>query len=192
VLGARRENIAGALRDALVADLNSHQAGIDVVSVLIEEIHPPAGAAAAYHAVQAAEINARASISGEAGRAKRTAGVAQQESHQLLAAATAQAAETLGAANADAYQFGADRRAYSEAGRAFLLERSYRDLGSALTATQLTIIDHRLSTTEAPILDLRSNAATAPANRAAAPSAPATSPAALAQPPLTPEVEGSN
>ena len=32
---------------------------IEIVSVLIEEIHPPAGAAEAYHAVQAAEINAK-------------------------------------------------------------------------------------------------------------------------------------
>ncbi len=87
VLGARRENIADSLRDALTADLNTRQAGIDIVSVLIEEIHPPAGAAAAYHAVQAAQINASASISDEKGRAERTLGIAQQESHQLVAAA---------------------------------------------------------------------------------------------------------
>jgi regulator of protease activity HflC (stomatin/prohibitin superfamily) len=155
VLGARRENIAGALRDELTADLNSHQAGIDIVSVLIEEIHPPAGAAAAYHAVQAAQINATASISDERGRAKRTAGVAQQEAHQLTAAATAQAAETLHTANAEAYRFNADRRAYAAAGRAFLLERSYSELKRALVQTPLTIVDHRLSPAQAPFLDLR-------------------------------------
>ena len=60
VLGERRDNVAASLRDALAADLDSHHAGIEVVSVLIEEIHPPAGAAGAYHAVQAAEINASA------------------------------------------------------------------------------------------------------------------------------------
>jgi regulator of protease activity HflC (stomatin/prohibitin superfamily) len=155
VLGARRENIANALRDALVDDLNSRQAGLDIVSVLIEEIHPPAGAAAAYHAVQAAEINASASISNEVGRAKRTTGVAQQESHQLLTAAAARADETLAIANATAYQFNADRRAYAEAGRAFLLERSNRDIVAALVRTPLTIIDHRLNAAQAPILDLR-------------------------------------
>jgi regulator of protease activity HflC (stomatin/prohibitin superfamily) len=155
VLGARRENIAGALRDDLSADLDSHEAGIEVVSVLIEEIHPPAGAAAAYHAVQAAEINANASISDERGRAKRTAGVAEQEAHQLVTAATAFAAETLNTANAEAYRFSADRRASSEGGRVFLLERSYSDLTSALLQTPLTLIDHRLSAAQAPILDLR-------------------------------------
>ena len=65
VLGARRENIAAMLRDELAADLDSRHAGIEIVSVLIEEMHPPAGAAVAYHAVQAAEINALASISDE-------------------------------------------------------------------------------------------------------------------------------
>lgn len=166
VLGARRENIADSLRDALVSDLNARHAGIDIVSVLIEEIHPPAGAAAAYHAVQAAEINATASISDERGRAKRTAGVAQQEAHQLISAASAQAEETVRAANTDAYQFNADRRAYAESGRAFLVERSNRDIVAALAQRPLTILDHRLSSAQAPIIDLRTigaPAATGPA-----------------------------
>jgi regulator of protease activity HflC (stomatin/prohibitin superfamily) len=162
VLGARRENIADSLRDALVGDLNARHAGIDIVSVLIEEIHPPAGAAAAYHAVQAAQINASASISDEKGRAKRTAGVAQQEAHQLTSASSARAEETVRAANTDAYQFNADRRAYAEAGRAFLLERSNRDIVAALMQTPLTIVDHRLSAAQAPIIDLRAIGAPAP------------------------------
>ena len=156
VLGARRENVAGTLREGLTADIDSHQAGIEIVSVLIEEIHPPAGAAAAYHAVQAAQINANASISDEQGRAERTAGVAQQEAHGLTTAADAQAVETLHAANADAYRFNADRHAYAEGGQAFLLERSYATLTEALTQKPLTIIDHRLSSSQGPIIDLRS------------------------------------
>jgi regulator of protease activity HflC (stomatin/prohibitin superfamily) len=184
VLGARRENIASALRDALASDLNSRQAGIDVVSVLIEEIHPPAGAAAAYHAVQAAQINASASISNEVGRARRTFGIAQQESHQLITASSAQAEETLRSASAEAYQFNADRRAYAEGERAFLLERSNRDVVAALAQTPLTIVDHRLNSAQGPVLDLRT--ITAPAAKAATPAAP---PAA---PPLTPEVDSDN
>ncbi len=155
VLGAKRENIADALRAALVADLNARHAGIDVVSVLIEEIHPPAGAAAAYHAVQAAQINASASISNETGRAKRTEGIARQEAHQLTAAAAAKAEEISRTADADAYQFGADRRAYTEAGRAFLLERSNRNIVAALTPIPLTIVDHRLTAAQAPLMDMR-------------------------------------
>ena len=155
VLGARRESIADSLRAALIADLDSYHAGIDVVSVLIEEIHPPAGAAASYHAVQAAQINASASISDELGRAKRVAGTAQQEAHQLVTAATAAAAETLNTAHAEAIRFEADRQAYAVGGHAFLMERSFSNLERALGPSALTIIDHRLSPSQAPVLDLR-------------------------------------
>ncbi len=187
VLGERRDNVAASLRDALTADLNAHQAGIEVLSVLIEEIHPPAGAAGAYHAVQAAEINARASIFDERGRAERVAGVAQQEAHQLTTAANAAAAERVAVANAVAYKFDAERRAHAEGGAAFLLERSLTDLASALTGKPLILIDHRLGSTPGPIFDLRTpTAATrpmaagpedlgvpAPAPTTAAPSPPA-------------------
>jgi regulator of protease activity HflC (stomatin/prohibitin superfamily) len=176
VLGARRETIADTLRNELVADLNSYHAGIDVVSVLIEEIHPPAGAAAAYHAVQAAQINASASISNELGRAKRVGGTAQQEAHLLVSAAAASASETLSTANAEAIRFTADRGAYSTGGRAFLIERWYSNLVRALGQSTLTIIDHRLSPSQAPVLDLRSMISGAAAG-SQAPGAPGPAPA---------------
>jgi regulator of protease activity HflC (stomatin/prohibitin superfamily) len=191
VLGAKRENIADALRAALVSDLDARHAGIDVVSVLIEEIHPPAGAAAAYHAVQAAQINASASISNETGRAKRTAGIAQQEAHQLTTAAAARAEETLHAANADAYQFNADRRAYAEAGRAFLLERSDRDIVAALSQTPLIIVDHRLTAAQSPVIDWRTLGAGGVA--AVTPAQPgATAAPKVTEGDLIPEVESNN
>jgi regulator of protease activity HflC (stomatin/prohibitin superfamily) len=171
VLGERRDNVAAALRDALAADLDSHHAGIEVISVLIEEIHPPAGAAGAYHAVQAAEINASASISDERGRAKRVAGVAQQEARQLTSAAHATAVERVDAANADAYRFEAERRAHAEGGQAYLLERSYTKLQAALARKPLTLIDHRLSSTPGPIIDLRTPAGAAAAGGEAPPPA---------------------
>ena len=182
VLGERRENVAGSLREALAANMDAHRAGVEIVSVLIEEIHPPAGAAAAYHAVQAAEINANASISHELGRAKRVAGVAQQEAHQLTAAADAQAAEAVDTANAEAYRFNADRHAYTDGGESFLLERSYGRLKSALAQTPLTIVDHRLSSAQGPVLDLRG------AGVAAKPPTPTAAPNA-ARRSLTPELD---
>jgi regulator of protease activity HflC (stomatin/prohibitin superfamily) len=175
VLGAKRENIAATLRDTLSADLDARHAGIDVVSVLIQEIHPPAGAAAAYHAVQAAQINASASISDEIGRAKRTTGVAQQEAHQLVAASAAKAEELVRAADAEAYQFNADRRAFAEGGKAFLFERSNRNIVAALIQTPLTIVDHRLNSSQGPLIDLRTPLP--------APQAPPV------QPSITPEIE---
>jgi hypothetical protein len=105
-----------------------------------------------------------------------------------------------------------DRRAYQE-GPAFLLERSYSNLVGALKQTPLTIIDHRLSSTQSPVIDLRSagaailppapagtSPATAPAGTSpgASPSgAPAARPAArppsgAGAPSLTPQIEDAN
>ncbi len=160
VIGAERENVAASLRQKLVAALNARDAGIDVVSVLIEEIHPPTGAASAYHAVQAAEINADATIFSEQGRAERTAGIAKQESHQLTTSADAQATETKDTAASEAYRFDADRTAYTRGGCAFLIERYYGNLKSTLSKAPLTIIDDRLGPTQGPIIDLRQNPTT--------------------------------
>jgi len=160
VIGAQRQNVEGLLRAELSADIASYHAGIDIVSVQIEEIHPPVGVAQAYHAVQAARINANASISDEIGRAKRTAGVAQQEAHELVAAATAQATETRDTAASQAYQFDIDQRVYAADGRSFLLERLYSDLTAALRGKRLTIMDHRLSPSDGPIIDMRPAGAT--------------------------------
>jgi regulator of protease activity HflC (stomatin/prohibitin superfamily) len=159
VIGARRESVAGALRDELAANIDSHHAGIEIVSVLIEEIHPPVGAAAAYHAVQAAEINSTASIFHEQAQAELTAGSAQQEAYQRTTAADARAAEIRHTADAAAYRFNADRSAFAAGGKAFLLERFYGNLDAALSKIPVTIIDHRLNSAEGPILDLRATAA---------------------------------
>jgi len=168
VIGARRENVAGSLRDQLAADVDSRHAGIEIVSVLIEEIHPPVGAAAAYHAVQAAEINATASIFDEQARAELTVGNAQQQSYQTTTAADAKAAETLRIANAAAYRFNADQRAFTAGGKAFLIERYYSNLDAALSKIPVTIIDHRINSAEGPILDLRApEAGTGASNPAA-------------------------
>src|SRR5262249_33782133 len=122
----------------------------------IEEIHPPAGAADAYHAVQAAEINATASIFDEQAKAELTIGNAQQEANKRTTAADAKADEIRHAADAAGYRFDADRHAFSSGGRAFLLERFYGNLDAALSKTPFTIIDHRLNAADGPILDLRS------------------------------------
>jgi regulator of protease activity HflC (stomatin/prohibitin superfamily) len=159
VIGAQRENVAGMLRRQLQSDPDIEGSGIDIVSVLIEEIHPPAGAASAYHAVQAAQINANARISDELGRAKRTAGVAQEEAHELDAAADARATEVVDAAGASAYKFNADHRAYEEGPRPFLLERRLGELVKALSHSHITLVDERLNPEQSPILDLRFGAA---------------------------------
>ena len=153
-LGADREAMASALRDTIQAALDRDGSGIDMVAVSIEAIHPPAGAAAAYHAVRAAEIAAQASVASEQGRAIVVRAQSLQYAAEQRANATAGAAEIDNAAMAAATRFAADRDA-AQTGQAFLLERYFADLSAALGKVPLTIIDHRLAAPDAPVLDLR-------------------------------------
>jgi regulator of protease activity HflC (stomatin/prohibitin superfamily) len=155
VLGARREAMAEQLRAAMQAELDAMGAGLEMVAVVIEAIHPPAGAAEAYHFVRAAEIQAQASIASERGNAIVIRSQSAQYAATQVDAARATAAETLGAAQTTLARFTADRDAAKAGGRAFLLERYFTDLSGALARAPKTIIDHRLNWPEAPVLDLR-------------------------------------
>jgi regulator of protease activity HflC (stomatin/prohibitin superfamily) len=155
VLGERRETMATSLRTALTEDLAPLASGVEILDVVIEAVHPPAGAAGAYHSVQAAAIEARSSVAREQGRARGTENQARQEVHRIETGAAAGAAETVQTAQAEAVRFDADRAAYAQGGRAFLLERYLGNLASALVTAPLTIIDNRLDAATAPIIDLR-------------------------------------
>jgi len=162
VLGARSGAMAGELRAAIQAELDAEGSGIDLVCVVIEAIHPPAGAADAYHYVRAAEIAARASIASERGNAIVIRSQSSQYANAQVAAARATAAETVGTARVALIRFTADRDAARAGGRAFLLERYLTDLSAALGRSPMTIIDHRLNWPEAPVLDLRPLASAQP------------------------------
>jgi len=132
--------------------------------VVIEAIHPPAGAAEAYHNVQAAQILAVTSVTAERGHALATAAEAAQYAADIVAKARAAAAEATATATADLTRFTADQAAAAEGGEAFMLERRLTSIAAGLSKAALTIIDHRIPPAEAPMLDLRPlpAAATAP------------------------------
>ncbi len=154
-LGENRDRIARGLRSNLQSELDHLSSGVEVVAVVIEALHPPGGAAAAYRAVQAAEIAARTSIAEERGRAESTASIARRDAAQTIADADAGAAAEIGAAEVQLRQMRADDDAYRAAGRAFLVERYFADLRAALAQSSLELVDHRLAGASAPTLDLR-------------------------------------
>ena len=173
VMGGERQSLQESLRAELATAVRADHAGVDILAVLIDAIHPPAGAAAAYHAVQAAQINADASIANATGHASRTAGVAQEEAYQSTTSANAAAVEKTEAASGDAYQFSADRNAYKSSPPAFLLERRARNLIQALHGARLMLVDHHLTGAQAPMIDMRGMGAP-PGATTAAPQATAT------------------
>ena len=155
VLVADRDSFATDFRGTLQRELDRLSSGLEVVAVLVEAIHPPPGAANAYHNVQAAEINAKVSVADEQGAAAQRSGAASQDATRARDEATAAAADTLGRAQAEGTVFSADARAYAKGGRAFLFERWLDRARTALSRAQLVVLDHRLGGAEAATIDLR-------------------------------------
>ena len=154
-LGGAREAIAEQLRSDIQTELSTLGCGLDMVAVVIEAIHPPAGAAAAYHAVRAAEIAAQAAISGERGSAIVVRAQAKQYEDGTVSAAQASASETVETARTLSVRFASDLEASKRGSKVFALERYFFTLDTALSKTPKTILDHRLSTPATAVLDLR-------------------------------------
>ncbi len=155
VLGQSRETFAKEFRTALQDQLDRMSSGIEVIAVVIEAIHPPPGAAAAYHSVQAAEIFANVEIALQRARAIHAAKTAEQAAMEQHNRAIAGATELRDRANSEGVLFDADRKAWQRDNQAFLLERRFERLVSGLARSELIVVDHRLNGKNAPTIDLR-------------------------------------
>jgi regulator of protease activity HflC (stomatin/prohibitin superfamily) len=156
VLGQSRETFANEFRAALQDQLDSMSSGIEVIAVVIEAIHPPPGAAAAYHNVQAAEIFANMQIAMQRASAIHTAKTAEQAAMENHNRALAAATELHDQAESESVLFEADRNASKRDDQTFLLERRFERLIAGLAKSELIVIDHRLNGQNAPTIDLRS------------------------------------
>jgi regulator of protease activity HflC (stomatin/prohibitin superfamily) len=162
VLGEDRRMFTDAVRVALQQDLDHLSAGVEIVAVVVEAIHPPPATADAWHNVESAEIRARVAIADENGAAAKTTSAARTTAEIAAYGATATAAEITAKAAADHTLFTADRAASAAEPEAFRLERWLARLRTALPRAQVLVLDHRLAGTEAPTLDLRDLTPTTP------------------------------
>ena len=156
VLGAEREAIGKDIGTAVQADLDRLDSGVEILVTSVEAIHPPAGAANAYHGVQAAQITAQALIARDRGKAAEQHSQARLQATSLDHQATASAHETETRARIAELRFNAERSAWQQAGQAFILEQYLDHLGKGLGKANSLVIDHRLTAEQAPTLDLRS------------------------------------
>ena len=162
VLGERNEEIATGLRNAVQSDLDAQHSGLEVLSLIVESLHPPGGAAMAYRGVQTAQIIASMQYSQEQGRAHTTLSAAQSNAHNMRVEAEASASERIGSARGERFRANADILAAGEGGRAFLVERYFHNLKTALAQGAVEIVDHRLDRSQSAIFDLRSPGAATP------------------------------
>ena len=124
--------------------------------MVVEAIHPPVGAASAYHNVQAAQILANSQIAVQRASAIHSIKSAQQGAMEDRNKATAAAAELVTQARSEGTLFDADRQARERDGEAFLFERRSERLASGLAKSETIVIDHRLKGQNGPVIDLRS------------------------------------
>lgn len=164
VLGENRARFVSSFRDELQQRLDQLQTGTDIIAVVVEAIHPPPQAAASYHNVQAAQIQADALVSQSRGSAFVAMSKAQQTVASTLDTAKADAAEQVDQAHAALTLFDGDHQAYLRGGEVFLTERWFNHLDRDLPRSPLVIVDHRMNNTLAPTVDLRrfSPSATSP------------------------------
>ena len=158
VIGIDRDALCENLRQRLQDQLNHLDSGIELIAVIIDAIHPPPAAAGAYHGVQAATITAATEVSVARSQANRSRHEAATEAIAMLEGRRALAAEILSHAGAERQRFTADTVANQQGGKALTLERWLQALGSALARAQLTIVDHRFSHDDLPLIDLRPTA----------------------------------
>jgi regulator of protease activity HflC (stomatin/prohibitin superfamily) len=135
--------------------LDALDSGVEILATLIEAVHPPAGAANAYHSVQAAQIKSQSTIARERGRTAQQVNEARLQANMAHDKATAAAREAIVQARIAQLKFTAERDAHQRAGKAFLLEHYLGQLAAGLSSTDLVILDHRLKSGQAPTIDLR-------------------------------------
>ncbi|MHC8346915.1 protease modulator HflK [Pseudomonas sp. RT6P73] len=156
LLGEDRVGLAEEIGRAVQSDLQKLDSGVEILATVVEAIHPPAGAANAYHGVQAAQIGAQALISRERGAAAEATNQAQLQASIARDQATASAHEINSTAQAADLKFTAEQKAYASAGQAFVLEQYFSQLTQGLANAKLLVLDHRLGgSNNAPTIDLR-------------------------------------
>ncbi|WP_412026264.1 protease modulator HflK [Burkholderia cepacia] len=159
LLETNQAAMADHLKRAIQQQLDQLQSGVDVISVVIESVHPPTGAAAAFHDVQAAQIRALGSVAQARGFAAGLLGDAQQQALVRVARAEAQAGDTLASARVQRIDFDAEVVAYRLGGPAFPFEYYLDRLQRGLRNARMTIIDDRLADGTRATVDLRNTPA---------------------------------
>ncbi|CAN7559894.1 protease modulator HflK [Rhizobium rhizogenes] len=155
VLSEGRLSLANDIASAVQKNMDELDSGVEILAVVVEAIHPPAGAANAFHGVQAAQISAEALVARERGMAAEQTNQAQLNASLAEDNATATAREGIAASEVAKLRFQAEQSAFHEAGQAFLTEEYFNQLTMGLSHSKALVLDHRIGGSIAPTLDLR-------------------------------------
>lgn len=172
VLSEGRLSLANDIASAVQKNMDELNSGVEILAVVVEAIHPPAGAANAFHGVQAAQISAEALVARQRGTAAEQINDAQLNASLQRDNAAATAREGIAASEVAKLRFQAEQSAFHEAGQAFLTEEYFNQLTMGLSHSKALVLDHRIGGSIAPTLDLRSMTVPVDPDTSAEPSTP--------------------
>lgn len=155
LLGEQRNALASQINRAVQQKLDALHSGVELLSTVVEAIQPPAGAADAFHGVQAAQISAQALVARERGHAAELAASAQTQATTRRNQAQMNATDVTSKAQATAVSFAAQKQAVAHAGQVFIDELWFSQLRQTLGHSPLLIIDSRIGAGASPTIDLR-------------------------------------
>lgn len=155
VLGQNRDAFIRGFQQELQTRLADLSTGIEIMGIVVEAIHPPAAAAAAYQGVQTASIRSVVQIAEAKAEAAQMINLAQGNATVMRNEAEGAATERVDLAKTELALFDGDRQAYNSGGKAFLLERRLQHFNKVLADVPFTVVDHRIDRADAPVLDLR-------------------------------------
>jgi regulator of protease activity HflC (stomatin/prohibitin superfamily) len=153
LIGADRDRLSERLRAQVQSSMDAladGRSGIRVLMLVIDSIHPPAGAALAYQAVQASEIAALATIAKARAAAARVAADAAVSAGARVSGAQAAAAESTAAATAAGVRFAADARAWRSDRDAIACERWLQAVRGGISGRPLVLLDAGLDLSQVP------------------------------------------
>ncbi|WP_202307880.1 protease modulator HflK [Dryocola clanedunensis] len=155
LLNEQRATMAKTLNQEIQRRLSKLDIGVELLYTRVESIHPPAGAANAYHGVQAAQITANTQIARERGYAATSSNDAQRKAATTINLALATAHELQSQSKKSLTRYSAEHDAWKINPEAYLQERRYQTYSKALSTTSLLILDNQLTGHNEPVLDLR-------------------------------------
>ncbi|MGU3413953.1 protease modulator HflK [Enterobacteriaceae bacterium C34A] len=155
LLNEQRASMSATMNTEIQKRLDNLHTGVELLYTRVESIHPPAGAANAYHGVQAAQIAANTQIAKERGYAAAQGKEAQRKATTAISNAEASAGERMAQANVALTRYSAEHNAWKINPEAYLNERRYQTYSKALSRTPLLILDSQVAEENQALLDLR-------------------------------------
>ncbi|KAF0094707.1 MAG: hypothetical protein E1N59_1711 [Puniceicoccaceae bacterium 5H] len=155
IMTTERSDLQQALHEAIQADLDRKESGIEIDLVCLRDIHPPVNVGPSYQEVVSAEEDREAFI--YEGQAYRSQNLPRAEARQyaLMAASDGKYQSRIEAASGQAHSFTALDASYNEAPEVFRVRKAYEAFDASLAGVKKLIVDESFQGAIPAYIDVR-------------------------------------